>query len=277
MVGQTRLLESVKGAIAKEHFPKFSVIVGPKGSGKRTLAKQIGRMLPDCTTIVLEDNKIETIRAVIDDSRKNRGRPTLYVIPEADNMSVNAKNALLKIAEEPPEDTYIIMTVVNQYNMLQTILSRAYVMFMDNYMPYELREYALGYADMKVADYDSIADFCEVPGDIDNLKRCDINKFLDFLDLVIENIAEVEGANAFKIGDKLALKDEENKFDLALFWRAFTVVCFRRGVTMSYVKDYLSAIRVTGNHLRNLRATGVNKQMEFDRWVLDIREIWLED
>lgn len=277
MVGQKRLIESIEYSIEKGNFPKFSVLVGPKGSGKRTLAKYIGRKLPDCTTIVLEDNKIETIRMVIDDSRKNRGRPTLYVIPDADTMSVNAKNALLKITEEPPEDTYIIMTVINQYTMLQTIMSRAYVMFMDNYMPYELREYALGYADMKVSDYDRVAEFCEVPGDIDNLKRCDIDKFLDFLDLVIENIALVEGANAFKIGEKLALKDEENKFDLTLFWRAFTVVCFHRGVTMSYTKDYLDAIRVTGNHLRNLRATGINKQMEFDKWVLDIREIWLEE
>ena len=277
MIGQTKIVENIKSLVEQSKFPRFTVICGPKGSGKKTLAKFIGKQLPDCTTIILEDTKIETIRLVIDDSRKNKGRPTLYVIPDADTMSVNAKNALLKIAEEPPEGTYIVMTVVNEFAMFTTILSRAYKISIGSYMPFELREYALGTAGMSVQDYDRVADFCEVPGDIDNLKKCDIHKFLDFLDLVIDNIAEVEGANAFKIGDKLALKDEENKFDLALFWRAFTVVCFRRGVTMTYVRDYLTAIRVTGLHLRNLRATGINKQMEFDRWVLDIREIWLDD
>ena len=277
MIGQTKTVEQINSLIEQNKFPRFTVICGPKGSGKKTLAKYIGRQLPDCTTIVLEDNKIDTVRMVVEDSRKNRGRPTLYVIPDADVMSVNAKNAILKLAEEPPEGTYLIMTLVNEYAMFATIMSRAYKISISSYKPYELREYALGTIGMSVQDYDRVADFCEVPGDIDNLSKCDIHKFLDFLELVIDNIAEVEGANAFKIGDKLALKDEEDKFDLALFWRAFTVVCFRRGVSMSYVKDYLSAIRVTGNHLRNLRATGINKQMEFDRWVLDIREIWLDD
>lgn len=274
MIGQNRLVEGINVLIENDKFPRFSIIKGPKGSGKKTLAKYIGTLLPDCTTIVLEDTKIETIRKVISDSMRNKGRPTLYIIPDADNMSVNAKNALLKIAEEPPIGTYIIMTLVNDTFMLSTILSRAFMMKMDPYTPTQRMEYALSVG-ISTEDYNRIGNFCETPGDIDNLKRYNLNTFMDFVELVIDNIAEVEGANAFKIGEKLALKDEENKFDLTLFWRAFNLMCFDR-VLKDTTKDYLKAIRITGNHLKNLQATGINKQMEFDKWVLDIRALWLE-
>lgn len=275
MIGQKRLVEGINTLIENDKFPRFSIIKGPKGSGKKTLAKYIGTLLPDCTTIILEDNKIDTIRKVIADSMRNKGRPTLYVIPDADTMSTNAKNSLLKITEEPPVGTYIIMTLVNDAMMLSTIMSRAFVMKMDAYTMTERMNYALSVG-ISTEDYNRIGNFCEVPGDIDNLRKYDIDKFLKFVELVIDNIAEVEGANAFKIGEKLALKDEENKFDLALFWKAFNVMCFDRALNVEE-KDYLKAIRITGNHLKNLQSTGINKQMEFDKWVLDIREIWLED
>ena len=275
MIGQKRLVEGINILIENDKFPRFSIIKGPKGSGKKTLAKYIGTLLPDCTTIILEDNKIDTIRKVIADSMRNKGRPTLYVIPDADSMSTNAKNSLLKITEEPPVGTYIIMTLVNDAMMLSTIMSRAFVMKMDAYTMTERMNYALSVG-LSTEDYNRIGNFCEVPGDIDNLRKYDIDKFLKFVELVIDNIAEVEGANAFKIGEKLALKDEENKFDLALFWKAFNVMCFDRALNVEK-KDYLKAIRITSNYLKNLQATGINKQMEFDKWVLDIRQLWLED
>ena len=275
MIGQNKIIGYIEVLIENNKFPKFSIIKGPKGSGKKTLAKYIGTLLPDCTTIVLDDNKIDTIRKVIADSMRNKGRPTLYIIPDADSMSVNAKNSLLKITEEPPVGTYIIMTLANDYTMLPTILSRAFKMNMDNYTPYELKEYALSIG-MSEEDFDRIGYFCNVPGEIKVVQGYDIDKFLGFVDLVIENIAEVEGANAFKIGEKLALKDEENKFDLALFWKAFNVQCFDRALNVDK-RDYLKAIRITSNHLKSLSATGINKHMEFDKWVLDIRQLWLKE
>lgn len=53
------------------------------------------------------------------------GGNRLVVIKEADKATPEAQNAMLKILEEPPASTYIVMTVVNPQTLLPTILSRS--------------------------------------------------------------------------------------------------------------------------------------------------------
>ncbi len=48
----------------------------------------------------------------------------IYIINIVENMNVEATNALLKFLEEPPLDTYAILTTFNKYRILPTILSR---------------------------------------------------------------------------------------------------------------------------------------------------------
>ncbi|MBN1541584.1 DNA polymerase III subunit delta' [candidate division KSB1 bacterium] len=48
----------------------------------------------------------------------------VIVIAEADKMTIEAANSLLKILEEPPEFTYLILTTARVNALLQTIVSR---------------------------------------------------------------------------------------------------------------------------------------------------------
>lgn len=48
----------------------------------------------------------------------------VFIIENADTLSASAANALLKILEEPPSDTYFILTAVRQNAVLPTVLSR---------------------------------------------------------------------------------------------------------------------------------------------------------
>ncbi len=48
----------------------------------------------------------------------------IIIIENADCMAESAKNALLKILEEPPEDTVFVLTTTRRSSMMQTILSR---------------------------------------------------------------------------------------------------------------------------------------------------------
>ncbi len=62
-------------------------------------------------------------------SRKNGWR--VVVIDDADTMNRNAQNALLKILEEPPSNTVIILVCHRLGAMVATIRSRAHVVSMD--------------------------------------------------------------------------------------------------------------------------------------------------
>ena len=277
MVGQTQLRDNLEGLIKANSFPRFSILVGPTGSGKKTLASEIGHKLAS-EVIMAEDVRIESLREIMSMAYKPAPATRVFILPDADTMSVNAKNSMLKITEEPPKDVYFIMTVQNIDNMLDTIRSRAQVFTLEFYTIDELKDFALTDCSMTTDEFKSIRAICEVPGDILEICRYGCKSFIEYVTLVVDNIAVVSGANSFKIADKVALKNEEDKFGLRLFLKAFNDVCFTRiyskGQLLPNRYEYLKAILVTSDYISQLRTTGINKQMVFDSWLLDIRKVW---
>lgn len=60
-----------------------------------------------------------------------RGRAKIFVIREADRITAQAQNALLKTLEEPPGTTYLILLVTSIDRLLPTTLSRCQVVEFD--------------------------------------------------------------------------------------------------------------------------------------------------
>ena len=75
----------------------------------------------DRTTIPVEDIR-EMIRLC--GIRSSAGNRRAVLIRDADKMTVQAQNCLLKTLEEPPSDTYIILTTDHPESILTTISSR---------------------------------------------------------------------------------------------------------------------------------------------------------
>lgn len=208
----------------------------------------------------------------------------IFIMPDVDNMSNAARNALLKVVEECPNNNSFIMTLEDENNTLETIRSRATIFHMDRYSSHELIQYII---ERFVPNPDAnseyrihrLVDLCETPGDVNILASQDVDKFYDYVKLVVDNIAEVSTANAFKIPSKVALKDDAEGYDLRLFWKAFMYICMckagEHNRTVEEILDYGEAVRITGNCLQQLRIRGINKQMLIDTWVLEIRKAWM--
>ena len=264
MIGQKYLKKYVKTLIEEDNFPRFSIFVGPSGSGKKTFVPEIaGQLLANYVKVF--DTKVDTIREVITEAYKVVS-PTVYFIPDADNMSNAAKNALLKVTEEPPNNSYFIMTLEDEVNTLETIRSRAQIFYMDMYFPKDLRDYAdtLGIKDKE--ELDIIADVCTTPGDVNILHEQGIKDFYDFTNLVLDNVADVSLANALKIPNKLSLKDGAEGYDLRLFLRMFMSLCISKQANVDWV-------RITSECLSRLRVKAINKQMLLDTWIFALREM----
>lgn len=264
MIGQNNIRQQLSTLIENKTFPRFTILVGAKGSGKKTLCKWIANNLGE-TVYKVEDVKVDTIRKLISDSYKVQ-TPIVYIISDADNMSIAAKNALLKVTEEPPNNARFIMTLENTENTLETVRSRATIFNMDVYTPAEILEYS----DNRFEKLDIVAEICETPGEVDTFFSMGADFFL-FVEKVVDNISEVSLANAFKIADMIAFKGEEDKYDLKLFLKAFQKICASR---YKEGTEYLVAVRVTSDILNDLRITGINKNALFDMWILNIRDIW---
>lgn len=283
MLGQKRIIEQFQNMIDDRAtmFPRFIILVGNKGSGKKLLANTLHKMIVDSLSYgdvvnkcVLEDTKADTIRAMIADAQKAI-EPVLYIIPDADTMSTTAKNAMLKITEEPPKNAWFVITLENENNTLATIRSRGQMYRLEPYSPEVIVQYAREkYKITDMTETEIIADICETPGEVDFLYKTGIISLYDYVTLVIDNIAECSGSNAFKIANKVALKNEEDKYDLRLFWKAFMKVCSDRMKAEMDIK-YANAIKITSEYMQQLNVTGINRTSLFDLWILGVRESWL--
>lgn len=114
----------------------FIIIKGPKNYGKTYLTKYIANHYK--MNYVLLDNKVDTIRSLVEISNKNNN--CLYHFKDFEKSSPAAKAALLKICEETPKGVKIVITT-SAYNLLDTLISRAYNINTQAYKSEELEEY----------------------------------------------------------------------------------------------------------------------------------------
>ena len=121
--------------------PHAVLLVGPAGAGKGTLAQLLAKQVLGSTT---SDANNATIRHIEADEKgtisielirelrqfvrlKTTGSKEFrraIVVEHADGMTTEAQNSFLKLLEEPPRDTIIIVTVNTLGSLLPTIRSR---------------------------------------------------------------------------------------------------------------------------------------------------------
>jgi DNA polymerase-3 subunit delta' len=153
IIGQKRIINLLRRALAQEHLPHSFLFTGMEGIGKQltalTLAKVVncgdgaaGDCCDRCVScrkaasgnhpdinIIERDGpfiKIEQIRALKQRLRFKplEGRYRVTIINNAQNMKIEAANALLKVLEEPPAENLIILTAYEITSLLPTIVSR---------------------------------------------------------------------------------------------------------------------------------------------------------
>lgn len=67
--------------------------------------------------------------------RPNEAERKVYILADAQNMTVQAQNALLKVLEEPPKGVVFVLTCENRSALLETILSRVTLVRIENPPP----------------------------------------------------------------------------------------------------------------------------------------------
>ncbi|MBK1667333.1 hypothetical protein CKO28_04730 [Rhodovibrio sodomensis] len=119
--------------------PGGLILCGPAGIGKAAFAREIAARLLGCApdfahpdlhiVRAAEDKKAIDVEQVRDACQRIRLAPAdgghrVMLVPQADTMTVNAANALLKTLEEPPARATVILTVDAVGRLPATIRSR---------------------------------------------------------------------------------------------------------------------------------------------------------
>jgi DNA polymerase-3 subunit delta' len=136
------------------------MLCGPRGIGKATLAYKIARMvygnIGDFFIIDLAQNidergslkpdakaiSVHTVRAMIERMQMSSmsGNWRVVLIDSVDELTVAAENAILKLLEEPPQQTLFLLVTHQLSNVLPTVRSRARVEKMHPLTLSQLRE-----------------------------------------------------------------------------------------------------------------------------------------
>lgn len=155
IIGNDELKSRISRDISDRTLSHAYIIEGPRGSGRHTLAYHISAALacmsngnipcekckscekilshksPDIITYGLEDDRVtigvESVRRIRDDmaAAPNDLNIKVYIIEDADSMTVQAQNALLLSLEEPPPYVLFFLLCENSTSLLETVRSRA--------------------------------------------------------------------------------------------------------------------------------------------------------
>ncbi|MFA9378537.1 MAG: ATP-binding protein [Lachnotalea sp.] len=154
IIGHTQVIEHLKSAIKLDKISHAYIINGEAGAGKKLLASTFAMTL-QCETgnsepcgkcksciqainsnqpdiIWLSHEKpgsigVDDIRVQLNndiDIKPYSSKYKIYIINEADKLTIQAQNALLKTLEEPPAYAVIMLLTNNYEALLTTILSR---------------------------------------------------------------------------------------------------------------------------------------------------------
>ena len=209
LVGQKKNLDLIKNWTT---MPSFLIVQGNNDMGKtyfiQYLCKRFG------LGYMLLDNKVDTIRKLVSTVKPNEN--IVYHFKDFHLASVNAKNALLKITEEPLQGNYIAISGLKQ---IDTLESRARIIKMQPYTDGELQEYIDNSTiDKNIAERLLKCNF-RTPSTLLKYGTVDdIDTILSFAEYTATDILHLNQTDINNIANKFERSYEKGKVDKTLIY-----------------------------------------------------------
>lgn len=252
VLGHEEVIKHLKNAAAMDKVSHSYIFAGEKGSGKKLLAKLFAMTLqceahgdepclqcssckkamnrnhPDIIYINHEKPNsigIEDIREklISDVSIKPYTGPyKIYIVDEAEKMTVQAQNALLKTIEEPPAYAVILLLVNNGSTLLPTIASRCVTLNLKPVRDEVIKKYLM--EELHVPDYQAEVSVAFAQGNVGKAKQiAAAEDFTEMMDAAFRILKRGQDMEVYEMVDAIKLLSEQKHtiyeyLDLYLVW-----------------------------------------------------------
>lgn len=257
IIGQEKICLRID-SLTLDSFPRSLMLVGARGGGKHLIVDYIARKFNlqtiDITT-TLDQESIEELY--------NRVEPYLYII-NANELSVKEENTILKFIEEPLKNSYIVLLAETDIGLLQTILNRCQIWYLQNYTKEFLKTF--------VTTNDYVLNIATTPGQVKELCNTSFDSMLELANKIIDKIHVASVANTLTLSNKINFKDDSSKFDVKLF----TDILLNRLVEYSKNSTdskYSSAYYLTSELKKKLHVKSLDYKALFEGYLINLRSI----
>lgn len=240
VVGHRDIIQYIQDAVQQNKVSHAYILNGQRGSGKKMLAKLFAMTLQcesdksdpcgECRSCIQANNgnqpDIITVKhekpasISVDDIRtqvngdimiKPYSSPyKVYIIPDADLLTVQAQNALLKTIEEPPEYAVIFLLTENADSLLPTIRSRCVMLKLRNIKDKLVKKYLM--EQLQVPDYQ--AELCAAFAQGNIGRAMLLAKSEHFNEIKEEAIQLLKYINEMELHEIVSAIKEINKYKL---------------------------------------------------------------
>jgi DNA polymerase-3 subunit delta' len=322
IIGHDEIIRHLKNAVETGKVSHSYILTGEPGSGKKLIAstfamtlqceaggtepcqtcdsckKAIGKNHPDIIMVRHEKPgsiSIDEIRdqVIHDVAIKPYCSPyKIYIIPDAEMMTPQAQNALLKTIEEPPEYAVIMILTSNAESLLPTIRSRCVRLDLKVVEDRLVKKYLMEH--LQIPDYQAEIDVSFAHGSIGKAREAATSQ--EFAEMTKNALNLLENANKMEVYEltdaiKNMTSEKQNVgdyLDIFQFWfrdvlmfkatREIDNLVFKQEINFikeqakerSYenLEKILEALEKTKVRLR----ANVNQELAFELLFLTIRE-----
>ena len=278
IVGQREIKQHLQTAITGKRVGHAYIVSGEKSAGKEFLARAFAQTLqceaggedscgrchsckqaesrnhPDIIYVTHEKPSsisVDEIREQICsnvDIKPYSGKFKVYIVNEAEKMTPQAQNALLKTLEEPPAYVVIMLLCTNASQLLQTIRSRCTLLEMKPVPNAELKDYLM--REMEIPDYRADVCVAFAQGNVGKAREMALSD--DFSAVQKSALSLVKGAREASLADQIALirsmaeykVDPEEYLDIISMWYRDVLLFKATGeIGLMIYRDEISTIR----------------------------------
>ncbi len=289
IIGNDKIKEMLYKSVKDKKTSHSYLFVGIEGIGKKEIAKEFAKMLlcisdnkycntcksciefdsnnnPDFLYIEPEGNsvKIEQIRYI---QRKIQEKPIIsnkkvYIINDADKMTTEAQNCLLKTLEEPPEYSTIILIGSNENMFLSTIKSRCMIIHFSKIEDEKIRKYLEEKYELKDISTNMLEIFQGSIGKAILLK--DKKEQYEKIELIIKSISQKSIIDILNMSEIL-YKSKEEIFDILEYINVILIKLSK--IDYEYIKC-INSVEETKTRLNQ----NANYDMSIDNMLFNMWE-----